>query len=161
MREPVCVVFPRSLIGFWKIPEVKHGINFKWPNMMKIIVLCYTHPGITMSKWRSLPTAHELHAIDDRGPGTGGLFPSFSRKNMLFPAFRGFFQLSVILEWHFPVSGQLFCIFSGFPGLFKCFSGFPPKVYLVLMIGLTCASWCTMQLGGAQRSPVALKWCST
>ncbi len=33
-------------------------------DMMKIIVLCYIYPGITiLTKWCLVPTAHELRAI--------------------------------------------------------------------------------------------------
>ncbi len=64
------------------------------------------------------------------GPGIGGLFPAFRRKNMLFPAFRGFFP-------DFPVSATFHCLFGLFrlsaaskrtfpvSAIFSNFSSFP------------------------------------
>ena len=76
--------------------------------------------------WMIYPSMSRSHLnmrAGDRGSVSG--FPQEKYAFSGFPHI--FFQLSVTPKWHFPVFGQIFCIFSGFPGLSGAFLAFHQK----------------------------------
>ncbi len=101
---------------------------------------------------------YDWWTIHKWGQGIGGLFPAFRRKNMLFPAFHGFFsdfpvsatfhylfglfRLSAASKRTFPVSANfklcfpisaIFSNFSGFPWLKNGIFRFPAQIFFPVL----------------------------